>query len=221
MTKFAYGLAAAAAVLSAAAAFPAAATVILDVGPGVLQPDENLLFSNDPTPDFDIEGVTNQTATLVTLTGGETLTAFGGQARVRPQDIVLDTTFTFNGLADQLLGFDFSDAGLAFTETEFRVFGGTATELTLTVVDTAGEIFQETFAIPKSGYFSARAIDNQLIDYFSIAVNGTLGDIRQIRVGGVQDIAVIPEPASWAMMLLGFGSAGAMLRTRRRLLVTA
>ncbi|HEY0650414.1 PEPxxWA-CTERM sorting domain-containing protein [Phenylobacterium sp.] len=221
MTKLAYGLAATAAVLSAAAAFPAAATVILDVGPGVLQPDENILFNNDPAPDFDIEGATNQTATLVTLTGGETLTAFGGQARVRPTDIVLDTTFTFNGLADQLLGFDFSDPALAFTELEFRVFGGTATELTLTVVDTAGEVFQETFAIPKSGYFSARAIDSQLIDYFSLAVNGTLGDIRQVRVGGVQDIAAIPEPATWALMIMGFGAAGATLRTRRRLLATA
>lgn len=217
MTNSAYGLAAAAAVLSAAAAFPAAATVILDVGPGVLQPDENILFNNDPAPDLDIEGVTNQSNTLVTLTGGETLTAFGGQARVRSQDASLDTAFTFNGLADQLLGFDFSDVGLAFTETEFRVFGGTATELTLTVVDTAGEVFQETFAIPKSGFFSARAIDSQLIDYFSIAVNGTLGDIRQIRVGGIQDIAAIPEPATWAMMLLGFGAAGALLRARRRL----
>jgi hypothetical protein len=29
-------------------------------------------------------------------------------------------------------------------------------------------------------------------------------------VGGV------PEPASWALMILGFGSAGAMLRGRRR-----
>jgi hypothetical protein len=221
MTKLAYGLAAAAAVLSAAAAFPAAATVILDVGPGVLQPDENILFNNDPAPDLDIEGVTNQTATLVTLTGGESLTAFGGQARVRSQDAVLDAGFTFNGLTDQILGFDLSDSGLAFTETEFRVFGGTATELTLTVVDTAGEVFQQTFAIPKSGFFSARAIDNQLIDYFSIAVNGTLGDIRQIRVGGIQDGAVIPEPATWAMMLLGFGAAGATLRTRRRLLAMA
>ncbi|TAL35659.1 MAG: PEP-CTERM sorting domain-containing protein [Phenylobacterium sp.] len=54
-----------------------------------------------------------------------------------------------------------------------------------------------------------------MIDFFSIAANGTIGDIRQIRIGGIQ--AAVPEPATWTMMILGFGAAGAMLRTRRRL----
>jgi hypothetical protein len=215
MTKVAYALAASAALFLAAASSPAGATVILDVGPGVLQPDENLLFNNGPTPGLTIEGVTNQSGLIATLTGGEELSAFGGQARVRAADASLNTTFTFNGFANQLFGFDFADGAVAFTETEFRVFGGTATQLTLTFVDTAGEVFQQTLAIPKSGYFNASAIDGQLIDYFSIAANGTLGDIRQIRIGGVT--GVVPEPATWAMMLLGFGAAGAVLRTRRRL----
>jgi hypothetical protein len=30
------------------------------------------------------------------------------------------------------------------------------------------------------------------------------------------DAVVVPEPASWALMLIGFGGAGALLRTRRR-----
>lgn len=30
-------------------------------------------------------------------------------------------------------------------------------------------------------------------------------------------VAYVPEPATWAMMLLGFGATGAMVRTRRRL----
>jgi hypothetical protein len=30
------------------------------------------------------------------------------------------------------------------------------------------------------------------------------------------DAVVVPEPASWALMLIGFGGAGAMLRARRR-----
>jgi hypothetical protein len=222
MTKFAYAFAAAAAALSAAAASPAAATVILETGPGAVQPDENVLFNNGPVPGAEIIGVTNQTATEVTLIGGEPLSAFGGQARVRPTDLVLNTPFTFNGFTDQLLGLDFVDAALAFTQSEFRVVRGTATQLTLTVVDTAGEVFQQTLAIPKSGFFNIQAIDGQLIDYFSIAANGTLTDIRQIRVGGVTDlIGAIPEPATWAMMLLGFGAAGAVLRTRRRLVATA
>jgi hypothetical protein len=215
MTKVAYALAASAALLLAVAGSPAAATIVLDVGPGVLQPDENLLFNNNPTPGLTIEGVTNQTGTGVTIEGGETLTPAGGQARLDTLDGKISTPFTFRGFANQLVGFDLTDGGLAFTETEFRIFGGTATELTLTFVDTAGEVFQQTFGIPANGFFNARTLDGQLIDYFSLAANGTIGDVRQIRIGGVTGI--VPEPATWAMMLLGFGAAGAMLRTRRRL----
>jgi hypothetical protein len=29
-------------------------------------------------------------------------------------------------------------------------------------------------------------------------------------------IAVVPEPGTWALMIMGFGGAGAMLRSRRR-----
>ncbi|UTP38049.1 PEPxxWA-CTERM sorting domain-containing protein [Phenylobacterium sp. LH3H17] len=39
-------------------------------------------------------------------------------------------------------------------------------------------------------------------------------DIRQIRVA--DGISPIPEPATWAMMIIGFGAAGAMLRSNRR-----
>ena len=211
--------AAAAAVLSIAAASPAAATIVLGVGPGVLQPDENLLFNNNPTPALIIEGWTNQTATFVTIEGGETLTPAGGQARLDTADDFLSTAFTFRGFTNQLVGFDLSNPALAFTDTEFRVFGGTATEVTLTFVDTDGQVFQETFEIPANGFFNASVLDDQQIDYFSIAANGTIGDIRQIRVGGIGEIGVIPEPTTWAMMLLGFSGAGAMLRSRRRLVL--
>jgi hypothetical protein len=35
-------------------------------------------------------------------------------------------------------------------------------------------------------------------------------------VGAVTATAVIPEPASWTMMILGFGLVGTLLRQRRR-----
>lgn len=197
-------------------ATPAMATVVIDTGAGVLQPEENLLFNNNPAPATTIEGWTNQTGTFVSMTGGETLAAGGGQARLDTVDGTISSTFTFNGFANQLVGFDLSDAGLAFTSTEFRLFGGTATQATLTFIDTAGQVFQNTFTIPTNGFFNALAADGQLIDSFSIAANGTIGDIRQIRLGGVTLISPIPEPGAWALMILGFGSAGALMRRRRQ-----
>jgi hypothetical protein len=41
--------------------------------------------------------------------------------------------------------------------------------------------------------------------------NGALGCARQIDVGAV------PEPATWAMMIAGFGLVGVMARRRARL----
>lgn len=191
------------------------ATVILDVGAGVVQPDENLLFNNAPAPGTTIEGWTNQTNTFVTIAGGEMLTAGGGQARVDTTDNLISSTFSFHGLSNQLVGFDLSDPGVAFAQTEFRIFGGTATELTMTFVDTAGEVFSETFAIPANGFFNASVVDGQPIDYFSLSANGTIGDVRQVRLGGIIDFIAIPEPATWAMMIVGFGGVGGLMRRRR------
>jgi hypothetical protein len=211
-----------AAACSLVAASPAAATVTILAGSSAVQPDENLLFNNSPTPGLTLEGITNQTDTLITATGGETLVAAGGgQARLDTADHTLNTTFTFNGLANQLVGFDLADNGLAFTSTEFRLFGGTATQATLTFVDTSGQVFTQTFAIPKSGFFNAVATNGELIDYFSIAANGSLGDVRQVRLGGVQLIPTVPEPATWAMMIAGFGGVGSVVRNRRRRVATA
>ena len=43
-----------------------------------------------------------------------------------------------------------------------------------------------------------------------------MNDIRQVRIGGfVNGVAVVPEPGTWAMMLVGFGFLGAALRRRK------
>jgi hypothetical protein len=53
------------------------------------------------------------------------------------------------------------------------------------------------------------------------------GDATQVfadeRFGldNVKVSGVVPEPATWAMMIMGFGAAGAMLRRRRNILATA
>jgi len=215
----------AASALALLVAAPASAAIVISTGAGTIQPDENLLFTNNPDNGLTIEGITNQSGTLVSIAGGETLVGNGGQARIESLDGSLNTTFAYNGLSGQTLGFDLSDSSLAFTESEFRIFvgRGTATQATLTYFDTAGTQFQETFAIPSNGFFNAYAIDNQLIDYFSFSANGSIEDVRQIRLGGFTSLdgggggaGVVPEPATWALMILGFGGAGSMLRAKRR-----
>lgn len=40
-------------------------------------------------------------------------------------------------------------------------------------------------------------------------------------IGAISAVGLVPEPAAWAMMLLGFGGMGALLRRRRPAMVTA
>ena len=46
-------------------------------------------------------------------------------------------------------------------------------------------------------------------------------DDERFGIDNVKVTAAIPEPATWAMMILGFGTAGAALRRRKHLLATA
>ena len=215
--KLQIALAASALLLAAA---PAGATIIIGTGPGALQPPENVLFTNNPANGTTITGVTNQTVTSISITGGETLVGNGGQARVEAADGLVSTTGgAFGGLPASQLAFDLTDPALAFTSTEFRIFvgSGAATTATLTFLDSTGQTFSNTFDILPNGFFNALATNGETIDKFSFTTNGSFEDVRQVRVGGITTLpsALVPEPMSWALMIIGFGGVGAIARRRR------
>ena len=200
--------------------FPAAATILIYSTPGTLQPAENILFQSDVPVGNSATGITNQTGSLVNFTGIEPLeTPPQGQARISALDGGLSQ------LSFQLEG------GLGFREVEFNIFGtgGTATETVLNFTDQFGTVFSNTFAITNGqNFFSALAIDNQFITNVQFLLNGNVQDARQFRIGGVGIIpdpdvsGVVPEPESWAMLIVGFGLVGATMRRRKRMMsVTA
>lgn len=57
------------------------------------------------------------------------------------------------------------------------------------------------------------------INNLAFAFNPAIGDAKQFRVEGLS--SVIPEPATWAMMITGFGLAGTALRRRRSVAAAA
>ena len=195
------------------AAVPASATIIVYDTPGAIQPNENILFQGAPPPSGNSAyGTTNQTNTQVTFVGTEPLVApANGQARIEAVD---------GGLGK--LSFYLTDLNLGFKEVEFNIFGtgATASSVLLSFYDQFGNMYGGTYAIGNGqNFFSAEALDNQFIKSVSIDLNGNVADARQFRVDGIGEV---PEPASWAMMIIGFGMVGATARRRHaRAAVTA
>jgi hypothetical protein len=106
-----------------------------------------------------------------------------------------------------------------FPAPEFCVVRGrgTATKAILTFVDTEGTAYQRAFDfLGSGGRFNAGVTGGTKIDYFTLAFNGSVQDVRNVYFGGFGSLGAIPEPAAWGMMIVGFAGVGAALRGRRR-----
>jgi len=82
---------------------------------------------------------------------------------------------------------------------------------------TLGQTLDGTFTLTFAGAETDLSLENLFVRYQSIDGPGLDGDSGT----GVSDGAVIPEPGTWLVMILGFGAVGTMLRSaRRKLAVT-
>lgn len=214
---------------SAAALFsasPASATIALCYETGATIPQCAATTSNvlvDKTTGLVIGGNLNNDVTqLVTFTGTETLVGDGsGQADVSALDGLLDTAVTF-----QLVGATFNLAtfnlfpltgndpneAISVQVSYIPTFGGSPITYTL---DGNGNNFY--------GIYGDAGEQIQSITFGNyLPADSGISDIRQVRVGGVQADETptpqggVPEPATWAMMLLGFGFVGGAMRSAKR-----
>lgn len=98
------------------------------------------------------------------------------------------------GIADSSNKIRLSVDGLGFS---------TVTESGVGAFDTNWHLYSYTFSIPTPRFLRFTALGT------SDSLGGYLDDIRLVGAGGG-----VPEPATWAMMLAGFGLIGAALRRR-------
>lgn len=119
--------------------------------------------------------------------------------------LALDDTF-----AAGLLGFDFTELFPAFNEVDLIA----ALDL-LASPDTEDNLDDKELAFDLIGNFSDQVRSNGgtfgSVDTFSVVGFSTATALG----AGESSITPVPEPASWALMIAGFGGAGAMLRRRR------
>lgn len=58
----------------------------------------------------------------------------------------------------------------------------------------------------------------QALGFVSNPITDGIGSFQQLRLGDVRGpaVAAVPEPGTWAMLLIGFGGIGSALRRRKR-----
>jgi len=103
-----------------------------------------------------------------------------------------------------------SSNSLGFTFGSYNGGGSTVTF--------SGTGFSQTVALP----------GNPTTGFFGVISDTPLGAISFTSARGIVDIttfstaavAAVPEPATWAMLLIGFGAVGSAVRARRRTLAT-
>jgi hypothetical protein len=115
-------------------------------------------------------------------------------------DISIQNGFTFEVATFNLT--PLSQGGVDWNVTIFGVTSGGVTE-------------SASFEVKNNNFFYAQGLGGTRLTHMRFETNGELiQGVGQIRLDG---IAAVPEPATWAMMITGFGAAGAMLRRRRAL----
>jgi len=212
-------LALAAAVSIVSFAAPAAADIVI-VDASSIQ-GANVLFNDGTQTGPMVSGLTMNGLIAVNFTGTTTrsdiISANGGQARVegegntltpQPND-TLGLTSLFINLAD----------GTTFNNLEFNLFGSTdGATANFSLTDDGGQVFTfDSLLGNGSNFFGFQGINGQSISSASITIaGGSIQDVRQIRLDAV---GAVPEPGTWAMMLIGFGAAGVAIRRRKRLAV--
>jgi hypothetical protein len=186
-----------------AAATPATAAIVITPSPGAVQPAENVLANTSMTG-LTVMGNTNQTNTSVSImsTNNESLTSTSSQGQARFEAV------------DQSLAAAriFLTQGGTFTSAEFNLFNALAGTTSVAISINGGTAQNFTLGNGQN-FFGIQATGGDVISSISFNANGLgVADLRQVRVGGVN---AVPEPGTWAMMLLGFGAIGYSMRRRK------
>jgi hypothetical protein len=190
-------------------AAPAGAAITIFNTSGAVQPSENVLVDGGTTGStvFGHTNNTNTSVSFLSLVSGVNLEAFAnGQARIAATSGPLDALrfFATNGERFGEVEFDLHKAAADTDTVTVTFFGTFGTET-------------RTFDLGNgNNWFAARTDGGDLITAIAFDTSGSgVDDIRQVRLG-IFAPPPVPEPATWALMLGGFGLTGAAIRMRSK-----
>jgi hypothetical protein len=201
---------------------PAAATVTITSSVCASCENVHLVPTDDGAPGSMVAyGDVQSGAVDVTFTGIENIVT--GQGNGLPWVTGADGSITYLDVAVQpgyaftLAGFNLNDLpGNGDWFVRVSAFDGA----TLKASTVFGESNNTKFKIAATGGDVLTHFQIQLVTDIGgltpVALNGAtvLDGVGQVRIDDVGAVAV-PEPATWAMMIMGFGGVGSLLRRRR------
>lgn len=195
--------------ISVGLAAPTQAAIVVVTGAPGVNTDENVLFNN-LGPSRAIVTSTNKD-TQVTFTGDEVLDATaGGQAKITGADRDLAA-----------LDFFLTDPAASMSAVEFSISAPNGRQsadvfATIRFYDQFGAATTLENASLDSGqnWFAAYVTLASQISRVEIDTSAGIRDIRHVRISTANAVTPVPEPASWAMLIAGFGVVGALRRRR-------
>ena len=117
------------------------------------------------------------------------------------------------------------NAGMEWIELAFFDVTASSVDFILSGLAADGvtpEVFMFDYELDDSGSarFAFEALNGEVITNLAYSFNdGSAAGLRQVRIASTESgVPPVPEPATWAMMLMGFGAAGYSMRRRRKLI---
>lgn len=206
------GLAAAIAAVSLLSAGNAAAAIVLSEGTfgSAFGVHSSTGFDQDGTTVYGTVGIGGP---LVTFTSTDELHLNGAGEAIIDADPLHDLSVLFA-----------NTYGKATFNIETEESGGG-----YTLVVNKNLASEVTFIVPSVGFgalgngankYIVTASGGDVIKSFDFLFEPAVDDVKQFRLLAVDGGGggAVPEPAAWAMMILGFGGVGAMMRRKRHAL---
>lgn len=156
---------------------------------------------------------TGATSDLLRLQDGE------GQADITGAEIKAGGTP--NDTYPMLSGNVFLTGNEGMSWIEFALTSGVAgtVDFTISLSDGSTVDFLDQVIGKGDTHFGFLATEGDLITnvfYKADSPPGSISILKQVRILREGDETVVPEPSTWAMMLLGFGAVGFAMRRRRK-----
>jgi hypothetical protein len=161
---------------------------------------------------FDAPG--NATVTGNVGVGGPIVDFYTGDGTLLQTNTGAATIFTASGADLTTLTFQLMTG--AFTAAEFNLEQGTPRtfDVTLSAVGGGSQVIHVDNSSGANIFDIIAGTGESYTTATFSSTNGSFKDFKQLRL--VLAPGSVPEPATWAMMLLGFGGIGMAMRRRRR-----